>query len=62
MLQLPSAAFSPEVNRRAITGLRQFVNDLKAAYQRAGIPFPADANNSAAPQHAPASGGFKVLD
>ena len=44
MLQIPSARFSPEVNKRAITGLRQFVTDLKAAYQRAGIPFPEDAN------------------
>jgi hypothetical protein len=60
MLQLPSAAFSPEVNRRAITGLRQFVNDLKAAYQRAGIPFPSDASN-AAPQQPPASGGVDDL-
>jgi hypothetical protein len=56
MLQIPSVKFAPEVNRRAITGLRAFVADLKAAYQRAGIPFPDDASG-AAPK---AAGGWSI--
>ncbi len=44
MLQLPSVKFSPEVNKRAIAGLRQFITDLREAYRNVGIPFPMDAN------------------
>jgi hypothetical protein len=46
MLQLPSAEFSPEVNRRAIASLRDFIADLRAAYARAGIPFPEDSTRA----------------
>jgi hypothetical protein len=60
MMQLPSVRFSPEVNKRAITGLRQFMTDLREAYRKAGVPFPDDASGNA-PQ-APSTGGFRVLD
>jgi len=45
MMQLPSVKYSPEVNKRAIAGLRQFINDLRQAYANVGIPFPMDANS-----------------
>lgn len=60
MMQLPSVRFSPEVNRRAIAGLRQFMTDLRAAYRKAGIPFPDDASGAAPQAHS--TGGFRVLD
>jgi hypothetical protein len=60
MMQLPSVRFSPEVNKRAIAGLRQFMTDLRAAYRKAGIPFPEDASGAAS--QAPSTGGFRVLD
>jgi hypothetical protein len=43
MMQLPSAAYSPEVNERAVASLRAFVDDLRSAYGKVGIPFPEDA-------------------
>jgi hypothetical protein len=51
MLQLPSAEFRPEVNRRAIAELRLFVSDLQNAYTSAAGMEPA-------PTQAGASGSW----
>lgn len=50
-LQLPSAEFPPEVNQRAVQALRDYMRDLKSAYQNA---------NGSAPQAAPASNGWSI--
>ncbi len=35
-LQMPSAEFPPEVNRRAVSALRAYIRDLKSAYENVG--------------------------
>lgn len=51
-LQLPSAEFSPEVNRRAMEGLRGYITDLQKALQTASATGVA-----AAPSAGSAGGG-----
>jgi hypothetical protein len=62
MMQLPSAAYSPEVNRRAVASLRAFVDDLRSAYAKVGIPFPEDALGAtgSAQQQAPGGAGAGI--
>jgi hypothetical protein len=40
-LQLPSASMAPEVNKAAIQALREYMADLKAAYDNLGGSQPA---------------------
>ncbi len=50
-MQMPSAEFPPDVNKRAVVALRAYIRDLRSAYQTVGP----------APQQQPATGGFRIL-
>ncbi|OGT56282.1 MAG: hypothetical protein A3E01_06950 [Gammaproteobacteria bacterium RIFCSPHIGHO2_12_FULL_63_22] len=52
-LQLPSSRLAPEVNKAAVKALREYMADLKAAYQNIG-------GQQSAPTAAPANTGWSI--